>query len=186
VNASIHPTVETYINTYMYARKISQPFLNSYCSSSTQLIIAIRLPTDATLYFVYLFPFLPYMFWALISPSSEVSQAAFIYNHLVHAVFMLLVCVCLWTDLSWWFHCTVKPPRQISPQAYTDEQHKHCMNQMVVYKKQLEIPLMMGLWGPETCRVEKEIDTQNKELHPLVTSLQYVQKMHGMNNLKNN
>jgi hypothetical protein len=39
--------------------------------------IAIRLPTDATLYFVYLFPFLPYMFWALISPSSGVSQAVF-------------------------------------------------------------------------------------------------------------
>ena len=38
----------------------------------------IRLPTDATLYFVYLFPlFLPYMFRALISPSSGVSQAVF-------------------------------------------------------------------------------------------------------------
>ena len=41
------------------------------------LPIAIRLPTDATLYFVYLFPFLPYMFRALISPSSGVSQAVF-------------------------------------------------------------------------------------------------------------
>ena len=29
----------------------------------------------------------------------------------------------------------------------------------------------------------KEINTQNKQLHPLVTLLQYVQKMHGMNNL---
>ena len=58
-----------------------------------------------------------------------------------------------------------------------------------IYKKQLEIPLMMGLWEPETCRVkkgnkEKEINTQNKQLHPLETLLQYVQKMHGMNNLK--
>jgi len=36
--------------------------------------------------------------------------------------------------------------RQTSPQAHTEEQHKHCMNQMVVYiKKQLETPLMMGL-----------------------------------------
>ena len=26
---------------------------------------------------------------------------------------------------------------------------------MVVYKKQLEIPLMTGLWEPETCRVNK-------------------------------
>ena len=40
--------------------------------------IAIRLPTDATVHFVYLFPlFLPYMFRALISPSSGVSQAVF-------------------------------------------------------------------------------------------------------------
>ena len=78
----------------------------SYRASSVR--IAIRLPTDATLYFAYLFPlFLPYMFRALISPSSGVSQAAFfIYNHLVHVVFMLLISVCLWTGLSWWFHCT--------------------------------------------------------------------------------
>jgi len=32
-------------------------------------------------------------------------------------------------------HSTVKPPRQTSPQAHADEQHKHCMNQMAVYKK---------------------------------------------------
>ena len=76
----------------------------SYRASSVH--IAIRLQTDATLYFAYLFPFLPYMFRALISPSSGVSQAVFIYNHLVHVVFMLLICVCLWTGLSWWFHCT--------------------------------------------------------------------------------
>jgi len=34
---------------------------------------------------------------------------------------------------------------EISPQAHADEQHKHHMNQMVVYKKQLATPLMMGL-----------------------------------------
>jgi hypothetical protein len=43
----------------------------------------MRLPTDATLYFMYLFPFLflslPYMFRALISPSSGVSQTVFLY-----------------------------------------------------------------------------------------------------------
>jgi len=33
---------------------------------------------------------------------------------------------------------------------------------------------MIGLWEPETCRVEKEINTQNKELHLLVTLLQCV------------
>ena len=47
----------------------------SYRASSVR--IAIRLPTDATLHFAYLFPFLPYMFRALISPSSGVSQAVF-------------------------------------------------------------------------------------------------------------
>ena len=48
----------------------------SYRASSVR--IAIRLPTDATVYFVYLFPlFLPYMFRALVSPSSGVSQAVF-------------------------------------------------------------------------------------------------------------
>ena len=63
----------------------------SYRASSVR--IAIRLPTDTTVYFVYLFPlFLPYMFRALISPSSGVSQAVFIYNHLVHVVFVLLIC----------------------------------------------------------------------------------------------
>jgi len=51
-------------------------FLGSYRASSVR--IAIRLPTDATVYFVYLFPlFLPYMFRALISPSSGVSQTVF-------------------------------------------------------------------------------------------------------------
>jgi hypothetical protein len=40
--------------------------------------IAVKLPTDATVYFVYLFPlFLLYMIRALISPSSGVSQAVF-------------------------------------------------------------------------------------------------------------
>ena len=40
--------------------------------------IAIRLPTDATVYFVCLSPlFLPYIFRALISPSSRVHQAVF-------------------------------------------------------------------------------------------------------------
>ena len=48
----------------------------SYRASSVR--IAIRLPTDATAYFGYLFPlFLSYMFRALISPSSGVSQAVF-------------------------------------------------------------------------------------------------------------
>jgi len=51
-------------------------------------------------------------------------------------VFMLLICVCLWTGLSWWFHCTGAVVVLLYP------------------------------------------------LHPLVTLLQYLQKMHGMNNLK--
>jgi hypothetical protein len=48
----------------------------SYRASSAR--IAIRLPTDATVYFLYLFPlFLPYMFRVLINPSSGVPQAVF-------------------------------------------------------------------------------------------------------------
>ena len=31
-----------------------------------------------------------------------ISSCFFIYNHLVHVLFMLLICVCLWTGLSWW------------------------------------------------------------------------------------
>jgi len=34
----------------------------------------------------------------------------------------------------------VKPPLQTSPQAQADEQHKHHMNQMVVYKNSLRYP----------------------------------------------
>ena len=163
----------------------------SYRASSVR--IAIRLPTDATVYFVYLFPlFLTYKFQALISPSSGVSQAVFlyttiwfmwclccssacacwlvcgylklffIYNHLVHVVFMLLICVCLLTGLSWWFHCT----GAVVVLVY--------LWLCVCLWTGLSWWLMMGLWEPETCRVKiKEINTQNKQLHPLVTLLQY-------------
>ena len=52
------------------------PGRTSVNQECVKLHVAIRLPTDATVYFVYLFPlFLPYMFRALISPSSGVSQA---------------------------------------------------------------------------------------------------------------
>jgi hypothetical protein len=34
------------------------------------------------------------------------SSCFLIYNHLVHVVFMLFICVCPWSGLSWWFHCT--------------------------------------------------------------------------------
>jgi len=93
------------------------------------------------------------MFRALISPSSGVSQAAFYIQpfgscgvhvaHLPVPVDWFVVVVSLY-----WCRggaSTVKPPHQTSTQAHADEQHKYHMNQMVVYKKQLEIPLMMGL-----------------------------------------
>jgi len=125
------------------------------------------------------------MFRAPINPSSGVSQAVFYIQPFGSCVVYVAH---LHVPADWSVMVVSlkppKPPQQTSPQAHADEQHKHCMNQMVVHKKQLEIPLMMGLWEPETCRVKKEINTQNKELHPLVTLLQYVQKMHGMNNLK--
>jgi hypothetical protein len=47
--------------------------------------------------------------------------------------------------------------------AHADDQQKHYMNQMVAYKQQLEVPLMMGLWKPETCRVEDE-NKGNKDI----------------------
>jgi hypothetical protein len=58
-----------------------------------------------------------------------------VWSVVVVSVFMLFICVCPWSDLSWWFHCTLKPPRQTRPLAHTDGQHKHYMNQMVVHKK---------------------------------------------------
>ena len=71
----------------------------SYRASSVSIVI--RLPTDATLYFVYYF----FYFTLHVSGSHKpiirgVSSCFFIYNHLVHVVFMLLICVCLWTGLS--------------------------------------------------------------------------------------
>jgi hypothetical protein len=47
---------------------------------------------------------------------------------------------------------------------------KTCMNQMVAYKQQLEIPLIMGLWKPETCRVKDE-KNGNKDIKQKVTSV---------------
>jgi hypothetical protein len=38
---------------------------------------------------------------------SGISSCFLIYNHLVHVVFMLFICVCPWFGLSSWFHCTV-------------------------------------------------------------------------------
>jgi len=97
--------------------------------------IAIRLLTDATVYFVknfILFPlFLPYMFRALISPSSRGISSCFfyIYNHLVHVVFMLLICMCLWAGLSWWFRLL----------QYV--QKMHGMNNLKFVKKIIEFRL---------------------------------------------
>ena len=130
------------------------------------------------IYFLYL----PYMFRALISPSSGVSQAVF-YIQLFGSCGVYVAYLRVPVDL---FPKSTSLLVQFPNHAHVSWLEHHT-NQMVVYKKkQLEIPLMMGLWEPETCRVKiKEIKTQNKQLHPLVTLLQYVEKMHGMNNLKN-
>ena len=97
---------------------------------SVYFYVAIRLPTDATLNFVYLFPFLPYMFRALISPSSGVSRAVFYVQPFgSYCVYVAHLRV----PVDW--IVVVVSPRQTSPQAHADEQHKHCMNQMAVYKK---------------------------------------------------
>jgi len=122
----------------------------SYRASSVRT--AIRLPTDATVYFVYLFPlFLPYMFRALISPSSGVSQAVF-YIQPFGSCSVYVAHLRVPVD---WFVVVVSPywcrddspalvalrvPVDCSPQAHADEQHKHHMNQMVVYKNSLRYP----------------------------------------------
>ena len=112
----------------------------SYRASSVRT--AIRLPTDATVYFVYLFPlFLPYMFRALISPSSGVSQAVFyiqpfgscgIYVARLRVPVDWYVVVVSPRQTSPRAHpeplvqenlhgtSTVKPPRQTSPQAHPE------------------------------------------------------------------
>jgi predicted membrane protein len=41
-----------------------------------------------------------------------ISSCVLIYNHLVYVVFMLFICVCLWSDLSWWFHCKNKKKKK--------------------------------------------------------------------------
>jgi len=93
--------------------------------------MVIRLPTDAALSFVYLFLlFLPYMFRALISPSSGVSQAVFLYIQPFGTCGVYVAHLRVPVD---WFVVVVS--RQTSPQAHADEQHKHRMNQMVVYIK---------------------------------------------------
>jgi hypothetical protein len=65
-------------------KRVLKHYRKEVCGKQTDLnSITMRLPTDATLGFMYLFPFflsLPYMFRALISPSSGVSQTVFLYT----------------------------------------------------------------------------------------------------------
>jgi hypothetical protein len=91
------------------------------------------------------------MFRAFIGPSSGVSQAVYMLPFGSYSVCWSSVCAC---KLVWVVGFTVlhKPVRR-----RTQTINKHCMNQMVAYKQQLEIPLMTGLWRPETCRVIREI-----------------------------
>ena len=96
--------------------------------------IAIRLPTDATVYFVYLFPSFTLHVSGSHKPIIRGVSSCFLYTTV-----WFMQCLCCSSAF------VVKPSQQTSPQAHPDEQHKHCMNQMVVYKKQLETPLMMGL-----------------------------------------
>jgi hypothetical protein len=84
-----------------------------------------------------LFPYsrlILYMFRAFISPSSGASQA-FVYTTIWFMRVFVIICVRLRTGL--WYH---KPVRR-----HTQTINKHYMNQMVAYKQQLEILLMMGL-----------------------------------------
>ena len=73
---------------------------------------------------IYFF-ILPYMFRALISPSSGVSQAVFY--------------------IQPFGSCGVYVAHLRVPVDWFVVMVSLCMNQMVIYKKQLETPLMMGL-----------------------------------------
>ena len=66
-----------------------------WCRGGSPVLVALRVPVDWFVVVVLLIPFL-----------LSLVTTRFIYDHLVHVVFMLLICVCLWTGLSWWFHCT--------------------------------------------------------------------------------
>ena len=104
---------------YNFSLKTGSRYAQVPFTTQFTLRIAIKLPTDATVYFVNsLFPlFLPYMFRALISPSSGVSQAVFFYiqpfgscgvyvDHLRVPVDWFVVVVSLY------WCSTVKPPRR--------------------------------------------------------------------------
>jgi hypothetical protein len=86
------------------------------------------------IYFLFFFLSLPYMFQALISPSSGVSQAVFLYTTIWFMWYLCCSAACA-RGLVRHGGFTVKPPRQTRPRAHADEQHKYYMNQMVVYKK---------------------------------------------------
>jgi hypothetical protein len=124
----------------------------SYRASSAR--IAVRLPTDATVYSVKnLFPlFLPYMFRVLIKQSSGVPQAVFLYTTI-----WFMWCLCCSSVCACGLVCRGGSPVLVALRVSVD-------------------------WFVVV--VSLEISTQNKQLHPLVTLLQHVQKMHGMNNLK--
>jgi hypothetical protein len=99
--------------------------------------ITLRLPTDATLCFMYLFPFSLLIFTLHVSGSHKpiirgISGCILIHYRLVHVVYCSFACarglVC-----GGGFSA-VKPPPQTRPLAHANEQHKYYMNQMVVYK----------------------------------------------------
>ena len=74
-NKEVEKSVREYVRMQKPTYAAKEQLNPRHDGTNTYWCIAIRLPTDATLYFVYIFPFLPYMFRALISPSSGVSQA---------------------------------------------------------------------------------------------------------------
>jgi hypothetical protein len=88
INITMHCTAQScIINAHKTVRQSSSSVYSDNMLENgaevEEIRITVRLPTDATLYFMYLFPFLlslPYKFWALISPSSGVIQAVFLYT----------------------------------------------------------------------------------------------------------
>jgi len=98
-----------------------------------QFCIVIRLPTDATLYFVYLFLYFYPTCFGLSYAHHQGYLKLFYIQPFGSCSYIQPFGSCSYIQPFGLCSFTVKPSRQTSPQTHEDEQHKHCMNQMVVY-----------------------------------------------------